>query len=223
MMQDHEQESAERGLPVEQVVTDTSDRRSALTWLAIGGALLVLLVVVALQSVRDVPWWVYATLGAGAAGSLAASLWKVRVWVGWGNPQLHLPSSDPLRLGDRVIARFRRQARGRSDLEGLGVTARLRVEERVQLAGRANPTITHTIDEIPVEVVLTGADERLVEADLVLDVPLGHPPTMDLGSKQLHWELRVDISGPRAPDDRTTFSLEVAPQVSDRNRREGGR
>ncbi len=219
-MQDHEQESAERGLPLEQVVTDTSDRRAALTWLGIGAVLVVLLIVVALQDVRDVPWWVYATLGAGAAGSLAASLWKVRVWVGWGNPQLHLPSSDPLRLGDRVTARFRRRARGRSELGGLEVTARLRVEERAQLTGRASAIITHTVDELPVEVVLTGADERLVEADLLLDVPLNHPPSMDLGANQLHWELQVDISGPRAPDDRTTFPLEVAPQLADRHRRE---
>jgi hypothetical protein len=212
-----EHESEERGLPLQFVMDDTSDRRTALVY---GGAALTLVAILVIYVIAadDPSGLLVAGLGTVAVVALFAAWWKVRVWAGWGNPQLHLPSSEPLHLGDHVVVRFRRTARGRSGTEGVEVSAVLRVEERAHHQhGSEKRTATEVVLEQRVPVVLNDLVDRTVEADLALDIPLhGAPPTMDLGNNEVHWELVVDMSAPNAPDDVSTFTIDVDPHVANR-------
>lgn len=218
-MDHHEHESEERGLPLQHVMTDTSDRRLALLALALAAVLLIILGVVA-STAEDPPMLLFVILGAVAVAAIIAAWMKIRVWAGWSNPQLHLPSSEPLLLGDQVIVRFRRTARGRSDPTGLEVRGRIKVEERATYQqGTDTRTATATVYDEPVEVALHDVVDRVVEADLRLDVPLfAAPPSMDLGDNEVVWELVVEMDAPNAPDDSSTFALEVAPEVAFRLR-----
>lgn len=215
-MDHREHESEERGLPLHHVVTDTSDRRVALAFLT--GALVLLVIAALVVSLGDPPVWLMVLLGALVVGALLGAWWKVRVWAGWSNPQLHLPSSDPLRLGDVVVVRFRRVARGRADPEGLAITARLKVEERTSYReGTDTRTATEVVLDRPVDVAMHDVVGREVEADLRLEVPLYEaPPSMDLGNNEVIWELEVDMAAPHAPDDLSTFVIQVGPEVSGR-------
>ncbi len=214
-MDHHEHESEERGLPLQFVMADTSDRRTALTF--VGVALVVVAALVVHLAVADEPSpSVVTVLAVAAAGALVLAWWKVRVWAGWGNPQLHLPSSEPLHLGDHVVARFRRTARGRSGTDRVGITATIRVEERARWHdAKHTRTATEVVYEADVPVVLNDVRSRTVEADLALDIPLhGAPPTVELDNNDVHWELLVEITAPDAPDDLSTFTIEVDPQVA---------
>ncbi|MEM7285789.1 MAG: hypothetical protein AAF480_05510 [Actinomycetota bacterium] len=219
-MDQHEHESEERGLPVQHVLTDTSDRTTALLWAGASAAFFGALAVVALV-VADPPLWLLIALGALGLVALIVAWARVRVWAGWANPQLFMPSSAPLNLGDRVVARVRRAARGRADLAGLTVTAEVIVLERVRHGGSWEPA-EQIVYRAPAEVTLIDGNARVVEADIALEIPLAEaPPSLDLSHNEVVWELLVDMRAPNAPDDLSTFAIDVAPQVADRLQRGG--
>lgn len=220
-MDRHEHDSEGRGIPVEHVLSDTSDRRTALMWLIAALVFIAGLVVVAV-AVSDPSPILPAVLAVSAAAALAIAWSKVRVWAGWSNPQLFLPSSDPLHLGDAITARLRRTARGRADLEGVAVSAVVRVEERVQSSERLPAAGKHytsrtveVVHEIPVAVTLNEDGGRRLEAELGIEIPLFEaPPSMNLPNNKVVWELIVSIEAPNAPDDVSSFPLVVAPEVA---------
>lgn len=213
-MDEHEHESEERGLPVDHVMTDTSDRTAAIVWAALSLAALGALVLVAVL-VDDPPVWLLVILAVFGVGLLVLAWTKVRVWAGWSNPQLFLPSSDPLHLGDHVVVRVRRSARGRADASGVQVSAEVRVLERVRPA--RGEVLTEVVHTAPAEITLVDSTATTVEADIGVDIPLAAaPPSLDLPNNEVVWELVVDMAAPNAPDDRSTFALEVAPQVAER-------
>lgn len=216
-MDEHEHESEERGLPLEHVMADTSDRRVALA--ALGAALVVIVALVVLAvGISDAPLVLLVVLGLVAAAALLLAWYKVRVWAGWSNPQLFLPSSDPLHLGDHVVVRFRRTARGRSETTGLAVTAMLQVEERASYQqGNSSETAKEIVYEGLLEVTMHDSENRTIEVDIGVDIPLyGAPPTMDLNNNEVHWELIVNMTAPNAPDDLSSFTIDVDPQVASR-------
>lgn len=214
-MDQHEHESEERGLPVQHVLTDTSDRTTALLWAGASALLFLALVLVALV-VDDPPLWLLIVLGAVGLVSLIVAWARVRVWVGWANPQLFMPSSAPLNLGDHVVVRVRRAARGRADLAGLTVTAEIVVIERVRADGTWEST-EQVVHRASADVVLIEGASKVVEADITLDIPLADaPPSLDLPHNEVVWELLVDMRAPNAPDDLSTFAFDVAPRVADR-------
>ncbi len=215
-MDNREHESEVRGLPLEHALTETGDRTSALVWLGVSVATATAVVLLALV-IDDVPLWAYFVLAIAVLATVVTALLAVRVWATWSNPQLFLPSSEPLHLGDRVVVRFRRTARGASDPAGLSMSAAVRVTEVASLgAGRQAQVERRRVYEAPVSVDMQLAG-RTVEADLRIDVPLfDAPPSMDLGNNEVHWELWVRMQAPNAPDDDTTFPLTVAPVVAGR-------
>lgn len=218
---DHwEHESEERGLPLQRVLTDTGDRAAALVGIGIAVAVLLVLGSVAVVAGGEAGTWLYVVLIALAAVVGYITYRRLRVWAGWGNPELFLPSSADLSLGDHVTVRFRRVARRGSDPEGLSVAGRLLVEEvtrRVDRDGERSHDHVELVYEAPVETVLTTIVGRTVEADLALDIPLADvPPTLDLPSNMVRWRLIVGIEAPNAPDDDSTFPLVVAPVVAHR-------
>lgn len=219
-MDDREHESEERGLALQRVLTDTGDRTTALIGAGVGAALLLTLVIVAITAGGDAASWVYVLLAVAALVVLYLTYRRMRVWAGWGNPELFLPSSDDLRLGDHVVVRFRRTARHGADPAGLTATATLVAEEVTRQAdpGTRNPVehVTVVHDE-PLEIMSTDVVNQRVEVDIALDVPLSAaPPTMDLTSNSVRWRLVVRIEAPNAPDDDSTFPLIVAPEVAAR-------
>lgn len=214
-MDQHEHESEERGLPVQHVQTDTSDRTTALLWAGGATGFFVALLLVALL-VDAPPTWLLVVLGALGLVALIVAWARVRVWAGWANPQLFMPSSAPLNLGDHVVARVRRAARGRADLSGLTVTAEIVVLERIRHEGSWETT-EQIVHRSPADVTLIEGNDRVVEADIELDIPLADaPPSLDLPHNEVVWELLVDMKAPNAPDDLSTFAIDVAPQVADR-------
>ncbi len=214
-MDQHEQESEERGLPVQHVVTDTSDRTVAVIWAAVSVVVFAALALIALL-VDSPPAWLLVVLAVVGLFTLTAAWLKVRVWAGWANPQLFMPSSAPLHLGDHVVVRVRRAARGRTDLQGLTVTAEVVVLERVRHSGSLEP-VEQIVHREPAPVTLVDGNERVVEADIEIDVPLNAaPPSLDLPHNEVVWELFVDMKAPNAPDDLSTFAFDVAPRVADR-------
>jgi hypothetical protein len=215
-MDNNEHESEERGLPLEHVLTDTSDRRLALLWAGLTALTLVITAAV-FVTIDDVPPVVYVVLGVVSVVMATTAYLKGRVWAAWDNPQLFLPSSAPLHLGDHVFVRFRRTARGSSELAGMKLTAALRVEERVShTLGSETHAVSERVYDTPVSVSL-NVYGRTVEADLEIDIPLfDAPPTMNLPNNEIHWELWVRMEVPNAPDDDTTFPLVVAPIVAER-------
>lgn len=214
-MDQHELESEERGLPIQHVQTDTSDRTTALVWAGASVAVFAALALVAVV-VDDPPVWLLVVLGALGLVALVVAWARVRVWAGWANPQLFMPSSAALHLGDRVVARVRRAARGRADLSGLSVTAEIVVVERIRHEGSWDTT-EQIVHRSPAEVTLVDGNDRVVEVDIVIDIPLADaPPSLDLPHNEVVWELLVDMRAPRAPDDLSTFAIDVAPAVADR-------
>lgn len=214
-MDQHELESEERGLPIQHVQTDTSDRTTALVWAGASVAVFAALALVAVV-VDDPPVWLLVVLGALGLVALVVAWARVRVWAGWANPQLFMPSSAALHLGDRVVARVRRAARGRADLSGLSVTAEIVVVERIRHEGSWDTT-EQIVHRSPAEVTLVDGNDRVVEVDIVIDVPLADaPPSLDLPHNEVVWELLVDMRAPHAPDDLSTFAIDVAPAVADR-------
>lgn len=213
-MEQYEHESERRGLPVEQVVGDGADRRVAFVAITIAAVALVALIVVAVVVGGDGPWWFFGLLALIAAAVLALAVYRARSWFSWGNPQLFLPSSDNLCLGDRVVMRFRRRARGLVHPDEVELTAVLVCEERVRSDG---DIATARLLERPVEVTMRGDDGDLVEADLVVEVPLfDAPPTMTLPHHEIAWSLEVRLVAGGAADDDSTFPLVVDPKVSAR-------
>lgn len=214
-MDQHELESEERGLPIQHVQTDTSDRTTALVWAGASVAVFAALALVAVV-VDDPPVWLLVVLGALGLVALVVAWARVRVWAGWANPQLFMPSSAALHLGDRVVARVRRAARGRADLSGLSVTAEIVVVERIRHEGSWDTT-EQIVHRSPAEVTLVDGNDRVVEVDIVIDIPLADaPPSLDLPHNEVVWELLVDMRAPHAPDDLSTFAIDVAPAVADR-------
>ncbi|MGI9621319.1 MAG: hypothetical protein ACR2PK_00675 [Acidimicrobiales bacterium] len=218
-MNQEDRESEDRGLPLQRVVTDTSDRRVALIWLSVFVASLIVLS--ATSAVDDRPTWLVLVLAVLALAALVGAWRATWVWVGWSNPQLLLPSSEPLHLGDVVHARFRRRVRRRPD-SGIEVSAELQVQERVKTSAGVGSTMAEIVYSAPVEVASNDVDNLGEDCDLILDIPLSAaPPTMDLGNNEVRWELVIDTSSPAAPTDRSTFALEVGPMVA-RRLQDGG-
>ncbi|MFN3218770.1 MAG: hypothetical protein ACE367_19925 [Acidimicrobiales bacterium] len=216
-MEDYEQESERRGLPVQTVLGDEGDRRRAIASIAITAVVGIVLLVLALIVGGDGPWWFFAVLGTIAILTVVIAAWNVRVWVVWGNPQLFLPSSQDLLLGDRVTVRFRRRARGPVQPSEVHVTARLRCyEEALGTADGTDETEVEVFDA-PVEVSRIDVVGSAVEADLVVEVPVfAAPPSMELTRHRVGWRLIVRIEAPGAPDDDSTFAVTVAPRLADR-------
>ena len=216
-MDAYEEESEQRGLPLGRVLADSSDRLWGITAavVALAGAALVVVGIVTNQL-----WLIAGGLVAIVVGALLARF-LAGGWAAWANPQLHLPSSEDLHLGDHVTVRFKRRARGRTSTAGVEVSGELVVTERYrrpQGATAGGSTMaTHEIYRSPVEVTLLDVVGPVVEADLVLDIPLAAAPaTIDLKENAVVWTLDVDIAAPGSPDDRATFPLVVAPQVANR-------
>ena len=216
-MEDYEHESERRGLPLQTVLGDEGDRRRAIVSIVVTAFVGVVLLALALIVGTDGPWWFFALLGGIALITVVIAAWNVRVWVVWGNPQLFLPSSQDLLLGDRVTVRFRRRARGPVKPHEVQITARLRCyEEALGTADGTDETEAEVFDG-PVEVTRVAIVGSVVEADLRVEVPVfAAPPSMELTRHRVGWRLIVRIEAPGAPDDDSTFALVVAPAVADR-------
>ena len=212
-MDQPQQESEDLGLPLQFVLTDDGDRRLAMVTGAVGGGLLLVLVLVGVVAGADAPTWLFVALGLVAAVLLVVMFVNIRVWLGWGNPQLFLPSSADLRLGDYVVARFRRTARRGAGTGGLEVSAWL---EAIEIVGVGEAAATEQVSRTDGEVKLVSLVHRSVEADLVLDIPLGATPSFLIEGFEMRWQLVVRIEAPSAPDDDSTFPVVVAPAVAER-------
>lgn len=216
-MEDYEQESERRGLPLQTVLGDEGDRRRAIVSIVVTAFVAVVLLALALIVGTDGPWWFFALLGGVAIVTVVIAAWNVRVWVVWGNPQLFLPSSQDLLLGDRVTVRFRRRARGAVKPDAVQITARLRCYE--EALGTADDTAETEVEvfDTPVEVSRVDVVGSTVEADLVVEVPVfAAAPSMELTRHRVGWRLVVMIEAPGVPDDDSTFALTVAPRLADR-------
>ena len=212
-MDQTEHESEVRGLPLDVVVDDTSDRTAGVIAASAGLVLLIIVGVIAFVAGSDAPWWLYVALGAVAAAIFAVTYRLTRTWAGWGNPALYLPSSEPLHLGDHVTVRFRRVARAGTNLADLSISAKIVAEETVGADGRNSQQAT--VYEAPGEVVLFSVINQTVEADIALEVPLSAaPPTTSMGFYEVRWWLIVGIEAPNAPDDDSEFVLVVDPVVA---------
>ncbi len=213
----------EHGLPLQYALTDSADTRNAYAAAGVGVVVVVALALVTVFFAGDAPLWVFILLGLGAAAVAVVVYRNMRVWVGWGNPQLFLPSSDPLSLGDHVVVRFRRVAKRGVGLDGLSVTAALQVDEvtsthsagiHSSAAGQAQVVRVYEADT---PVVLLDVVGQTVEADFAIDIPMSDvPPSLELLANEIRWRLVVSIAAPDAPDDDSTFPLVVAPIVADR-------
>jgi len=216
-MEDYEHESERRGLPIQHILGDPGDRRRALASVAATACAAVVLLTVAVVVGADGPWWFFTGLGLVALTVVAIAGWNIRIWVVWGNPELFLPSSNDLRLGDRVTVRFRRRARGRVHPSEVQITARLLCLEEALGAAHAAPAPVAHVWDAPVEVVRVEVAGSVVEADLVVEVPVHQaPPSMELTRHRVAWRLVVTIVAPGVPDDDSTFPLTVAPVLADR-------
>lgn len=212
-MDSNEHTSPNPGPEPQHVLTDSSDRNVAIISGGAFAAVLIALVTVAVVVRGDISTWLYVP-PAGLTVALAVVAYiKVRVWAGWGNPQLFLPSSEPLHLGDHVTARFRRLARGVADTDGVQVSAWIEVEEVT--AGPGGQRHVERVYESPAEVTLLNVIGLTVEADLSIDIPLSEaPPSLELSANEVRWKLTVRIEAPNAPDDDSFFPLTVAPVVA---------
>jgi len=97
------------------------------------------------------------------------------------------------------------------------ITARLRCyEEALGTADDTDETEVEAFDA-PVQVRRVDVVGSVVEAELVLEVPVfAAPPSMELTRHRVGWRLVVRIEAPGVPDDDSTFALVVAPQLADR-------
>ncbi|MCB0997216.1 MAG: hypothetical protein KDB21_19110 [Acidimicrobiales bacterium] len=208
---DQEQVAKDQGVPIEGGrLTDTGDRTAAI-WL-----LLVVAVGVAIAAV------LFAAVG-GPAGAIALAVTaavgifayrRARVWAHWENPQLYFPSSSSLRLGEDIVVRFRRRARRSGGAEGSSLTAKLVCTEWVQY--RVG-TDTHTVTETVLDRELTVTPHHtadLMDCDLRVQVPVfDAPPSMRLPDNRVQWKIVVNIVSPGIPDDDSTFTVAVLPEV----------
>ena len=216
-MEDYEHESERRGLPLQTVLGDESDRRRAIVSIVVTAGIGIVLLALALIVGTDGPWWFFALLGGVALVTVVIAAWNVRVWVVWGNPQLFLPSSQDLLLGDRVTVRFRRRARGSVTPDDVQITARLRCYE--EALGTADGTDETEVEVFDAPVVVSRVDVvgGVVEADLVVEIPVfAAPPSMELTRHRVGWRLIVRIEAPGVPDDDSSFAVIVAPRLADR-------
>lgn len=218
-MRESERESERRGLPLGAVVEDRSDTR--------GGALMVGLGLLPLGFGVAMLLLGSTVLGlvfiAGAAYMLFIGGRSLFVRSKWSNPQLHLPSTSPLRLGDDVIARFRRTANRAETAAGAVVTAWLTCSEAATYTTSSGTGSNRTTSRKTVTNVLYRADVATtpfidgatVEADLRVIVPVFEaPPSMDLASNDIIWRLDVRIEAPNGPDDTASFVVTVAPEIA---------
>ena len=192
-------------------VTDTSDRTKLVV---AGGAFVVAALVALIVLLAAGPG-----LPAAIAGAVALVLLVIAVIVGrtgavWHNPELFLPSSEPLALGATSIARFRRRSRMPGSALDAQLRARLRCEEWVKVReGGDTRTLSEEIVDQELEVTVYP-DDDVMEADIALAVPMfDAPPTMDLGNSGVSWTVAVEVVAPHAPDDDAEFPVVVAPEV----------
>lgn len=161
--------------------------------------------------------------------AIAGLIVQLRSASQWDNPQLFWPNGDPLALGQTVTARYRREARRDGMTEGAVVKATLTCEERVvqrktsvvdanSLRGnsvnKTAVTTKHVVYEVPVQVI-PYVHPRLVEADLVVSIPVFEaPPSMDLGDNEIHWELEV-VAETAGVNQTSHFPVTVSPSIAD--------
>ncbi len=197
--------------PRGSALTDTSDRTRAVVLGIVGVVVVVVAVLVAVNSDDSN---VRLVVGAIALAVLAIGAWAVRKTMAWHNPELFLPSSDPLRLGSESIARFRRRARRAGSARDATVRAVLTcTESATYQVGTTSRTVTASLVKAPQSVTAYPRDEVL-EVDITVVIGLfDGPPTMDLGNNSVRWELEVEIDAPHAPDDASSFPIVVAPEV----------
>jgi hypothetical protein len=220
-MKESERESERRGLPLDHVVEDASDARGGVVYLVLGVVMLGLGII--MLTVGSSPVGVVFLVVGGFLLFKSARSFAVR--AKWSNPQLHLPSTAPLRLGDDVVARFRRTARSADTAAGAVVTAWLTCTEAATYTTRggggsrgggstSRTTATNVLlrTDVGVTPYVHGA---AVEADLRLVIPVfDAPPSMDLASNDIIWRLHVHIEAPNGPDDTSEFVVMVAPEIS---------
>lgn len=126
----------------------------------------------------------------------------------WENPELFLPTSDPLPLGAEVIARYRLRPR-RSGQEA-NPSAQLRCEEVFRR--RVGDTERHEILAISLDLDDYSTDD-LLELDLHLRIPVFEaPPTIDAGDASVEWAVEVAIETDDGVES-TSVPLQVAPVV----------
>ncbi len=198
--------------PGGSVLTDKSDRNLALVFGIVGGIVAVVAVIVAISSGNATAGLV---VGAVAVVVLAVGGWFVRKTFVWHNPELFLPSSDALRLGSESIARFRRRARRAGSAHDATVRAVLTcVESATYQVGSTSNTVTATVVEAE-QAVTPYPHDDVLEVDITIAIGLfDGPPTMDLGNNKVRWKLEVEIDAPNAPDDKSSFPIQVAPEVA---------
>jgi hypothetical protein len=218
-MKESERESERRGLPLGTVLQDRSTGTSAAVLVGIGllvGAIGVLLLVTGSAAVG-------LLFIAGGAASLFFGGKALRIKSKWLNPELHLPSTSPLRLGDDVIARFRRVARQEATAAGVTMKAWLTCTEAATYTTSSGTGSDRRTRSTTATNVLYRADVAVtphvagatVEADLRVVVPVFEaPPSMDLRSNDIIWRLEVHIEAPEGPDDTSSFVIMVAPEIS---------
>lgn len=197
--------------PGTSVLTDTSDRNLAVVLVVIGVIVGVVAVIVAIRSDNSTAGLI---VGAIAVVLLAVGVWVVRKTAAWHNPELFLPTSDGLRLGSESIARFRRRARRAGSAHDATVRAVLTcVESATYQVGSTSSTVTATVVEAE-QAITAYPDDDVLEVDITIAVGLfDGPPTMDLGNNEVRWTLEVEIDAPNAPDDKSSFPIEVVPEV----------
>ena len=214
-MDQSEHESEVRGLPLDIAIDDIADQKAAVVAAATGIAILGALAAIGFVAGSDAPWWLYGALAVGAVGVLYLTYRLTRTWAGWGNPSLHLPSSEPLHLGDQLTVRFRRVARRGTDLTNLSVSAKVIAEETAGAGSRDAQAVT--VHEATAQVRMFSVVDQTVEVDLAVEIPLSSiPPTTKVGSYEVSWRLLVEVEAPNAPDDVSEFVLIVDPKVATR-------
>lgn len=207
----HEHESEQRGIPLEHVETDAS-RRGHVVFLGLAVVLTALLLFVAFLT-TSVFWIVLCAVLVLLA--IAGLVVQLRSASQWDNPQLFWPNGDPLALGQTVTARYRREARRDGMTEGAALKATLSCEERVtQNSDSSNRAVSkHVVYQVPVQVI-PYVHPRLVEADLVVSIPVFEaPPTMDLGHNEIHWELEV-VAETAGVNQTSHFPVTVSASIA---------
>jgi len=129
----------------------------------------------------------------------------------WANPDLFLPSSDPLLLGADVIARYRCRARRRGAVVA-GLDARLLCEE--VLVRRAQPSLTELVGTYPIEVDDYSTDD-LIEVDLHIQVPVFEaPPTFESPRARIGWVVEVTVTDVDGERENTRVPVVVGAAVA---------
>ncbi|MEO0354172.1 MAG: hypothetical protein AAF268_05045 [Cyanobacteria bacterium P01_A01_bin.3] len=127
--------------------------------------------------------------------------------------EIVLPSY-PLRLGESLNIRYRRQLRRGSISRPGSIRAKWLCYEWVQYRqGTSTRTVKHTLWETDLPERSVSAGTRRVEYDAQLHVNPHYPPSFDADSNQVRWELQVSVKLPGVPKDSSHFRLKIIPET----------